>query len=411
MRLGHLCACARTGQMEVALFWHGMACGARHGFTSAFPPFALLRATSVHGPDFQPRTHACAAADGVALGLADMAALVLEDDSAKNLYRMYRMLAADRLYFKQVVAPKAPNAAVFDALPCYQPRAEDEVEAARRVLAEEAAAAAARAAWQTAVKAALGAKKRSQQPTQEAWAAGEFADRIAALKDLAILDAGACSEARLALAKESLALAGIHPPGAAPAGMAPPDQPSLLAEAAAGLLVDIRALRQHEPLAALRKRVAMEHEADVERAAAELLAAPPVSLEGGCRGAVRWQGGEVYLLGGGLLGRACRRRPTRMWLSSRSHSGSQLVTAQADSCAAARVDLTHLRTYTIDDFGTTEVDDGLSVEVLEPGTPGGPSRTRLWVHVADPTRWLSPRGPLIEAAARRGRTAYFPWGR
>ena len=44
-----------------------------------------------------------------------------------------------------------------------------------------------------------------------------------------------------------------------------------------------------------------------------------------------------------------------------------------------RLDLTHLKIYTIDDESTTEIDDGLSLEFLENG------QQRLWIHIADPT--------------------------
>ena len=59
-----------------------------------------------------------------------------------------------------------------------------------------------------------------------------------------------------------------------------------------------------------------------------------------------------------------------------------LASLPPDPDASSRLDLTHLRVYTIDDASTTEVDDGLSVERLQGG------RVRLWVHVADPTRYL-----------------------
>lgn len=59
---------------------------------------------------------------------------------------------------------------------------------------------------------------------------------------------------------------------------------------------------------------------------------------------------------------------------------------------------------TIDDATTTEVDDGLSVEFLEGG------RVRLWVHVADPTRWIRPEVALDLEARRRGSTMYLPTG-
>jgi exoribonuclease-2 len=40
--------------------------------------------------------------------------------------------------------------------------------------------------------------------------------------------------------------------------------------------------------------------------------------------------------------------------------------------------------YTIDDASTRDVDDGISVEQADDG------QLLLWVHVADPTRWLRP---------------------
>lgn len=69
-----------------------------------------------------------------------------------------------------------------------------------------------------------------------------------------------------------------------------------------------------------------------------------------------------------------------------------------------RLDLTHLKVYTIDDESTTEIDDGLSWEVLSDG------RDRLWVHIADPTRWLIPDDELDLEARRRGSTVYLPTG-
>ena len=69
-----------------------------------------------------------------------------------------------------------------------------------------------------------------------------------------------------------------------------------------------------------------------------------------------------------------------------------------------RLDLTHLKTYTIDDESTSEIDDGLSWELLPDG------RQRLWVHIADPTRWLVPEDELDLEARRRGTTVYMPTG-
>jgi exoribonuclease-2 len=69
-----------------------------------------------------------------------------------------------------------------------------------------------------------------------------------------------------------------------------------------------------------------------------------------------------------------------------------------------RVDLTHLKVYTIDDESTREIDDGLSVELLPDG------RQRLWVHIADPTRWVMPGDELDLEARRRSTTIYLPTG-
>jgi exoribonuclease II len=72
--------------------------------------------------------------------------------------------------------------------------------------------------------------------------------------------------------------------------------------------------------------------------------------------------------------------------------------------SASRVDLTHLKVYTIDDESTREIDDGLSCETLPDG------RQQLWIHIADPTRWLSPGDILDSEARKRCTTVYLPTG-
>ncbi|MBD1910622.1 MULTISPECIES: ribonuclease R family protein [unclassified Leptolyngbya] len=69
-----------------------------------------------------------------------------------------------------------------------------------------------------------------------------------------------------------------------------------------------------------------------------------------------------------------------------------------------RLDLTHLKVYTIDDASTREIDDGLSLEYLEDG------KQRIWIHIADPTRWLTPGDVLDQEARRRCTTLYLPTG-
>lgn len=71
---------------------------------------------------------------------------------------------------------------------------------------------------------------------------------------------------------------------------------------------------------------------------------------------------------------------------------------------ANRLDLTRLKVYTIDDESTTEIDDGLSWELLASG------REQLWIHIADPTRWLLPEDELDLEARKRGSTVYLPTG-
>jgi len=78
--------------------------------------------------------------------------------------------------------------------------------------------------------------------------------------------------------------------------------------------------------------------------------------------------------------------------------------AAEDPDASNREDLRHLVAVTIDDESTREIDDGLSAEA----TPDG--GVRLWVHVADPTRWVPQRSALDREARRRATTVYLPEG-
>ena len=79
----------------------------------------------------------------------------------------------------------------------------------------------------------------------------------------------------------------------------------------------------------------------------------------------------------------------------------QTLPPDADS---DRLDLTHLKVYTIDDESTEEIDDGLSVEFIDAQT------TKLWIHIADPTRLVTPGDELDLEARRRSTTLYLPTG-
>ncbi len=80
---------------------------------------------------------------------------------------------------------------------------------------------------------------------------------------------------------------------------------------------------------------------------------------------------------------------------------------------ANRLDLTHLKVYTIDDESTQEIDDGLSLEYLDDSdieALGGSKRQRLWIHIADPTRLVGRGDELDLEARRRSTTLYLPTG-
>lgn len=69
----------------------------------------------------------------------------------------------------------------------------------------------------------------------------------------------------------------------------------------------------------------------------------------------------------------------------------------------AREDLTHLPTFAIDDEGSSDADDALSLEK----TPTG---LRLWVHIADVAALVTPDSPADLEARGRGASLYLPEG-
>jgi exoribonuclease II len=81
-----------------------------------------------------------------------------------------------------------------------------------------------------------------------------------------------------------------------------------------------------------------------------------------------------------------------------------LRTPPPDADVGTRLDLSLHRAVTIDDVGTREIDDGLSVERLPNGD------VRMWVHIADPSRWVAPGDELDVHARFATRTLYQPTG-
>jgi len=100
-----------------------------------------------------------------------------------------------------------------------------------------------------------------------------------------------------------------------------------------------------------------------------------------------------------------RRSQVSTQFSHRVHDVTQtLLTMSPPDAHPDRRNLTHLKVYTIDDASTLEIDDGLSLEYLEDGTH------RIWIHIADPTRWLIPGDVIDQEARRRCTTLYLPTG-
>jgi len=77
-----------------------------------------------------------------------------------------------------------------------------------------------------------------------------------------------------------------------------------------------------------------------------------------------------------------------------SRAESVAASADEDLDEHIRRDFRSHKLFTIDDESTTEIDDGLSVEWLPDG------RHRVWVHIADPTRWLEV-GDALEQVLRQ----------
>ena len=87
-----------------------------------------------------------------------------------------------------------------------------------------------------------------------------------------------------------------------------------------------------------------------------------------------------------------------------AEAAALIASPPPDPDAQHRLDLTHMQSFAIDSADTKEVDDAISLERLENG------EVKLWVHIADPTRWLALGSALEKEAARRALTLYLPTG-
>eukprot|EP00804_Cyclotella_cryptica_P014520 CCRYP_004823-RA/>CCRYP_004823-RA protein AED:0.07 eAED:0.07 QI:200/1/1/1/0.87/0.77/9/1212/825 len=81
-----------------------------------------------------------------------------------------------------------------------------------------------------------------------------------------------------------------------------------------------------------------------------------------------------------------------------------------DTILGIRQDLRHHKVYTIDSHSTEDIDDGLSVEVVDELSENKSQKRRLryWIHIADVDRWAPRESKLLKVAERRGTSLYLP---
>ncbi|KAB2066503.1 hypothetical protein ES319_A09G165200v1 [Gossypium barbadense] len=85
-------------------------------------------------------------------------------------------------------------------------------------------------------------------------------------------------------------------------------------------------------------------------------------------------------------------------------AAESLLSDSSDSDEMNREDLTHLKVYAIDVDEADELDDALSATKLQDG------RMKIWIHVADPARYVEPGSMVDREALRRGTSVFLPTG-
>lgn len=98
------------------------------------------------------------------------------------------------------------------------------------------------------------------------------------------------------------------------------------------------------------------------------------------------------------------RRPLHFPEEASTWVDEVLAQPPPDSDEGKRLNLRQLPVYTIDPHDAYEIDDGLSIQTDEDGD------TWVYVHVADPTRWITPDSPLDLLARDRAQSLYLPNG-
>ena len=85
-----------------------------------------------------------------------------------------------------------------------------------------------------------------------------------------------------------------------------------------------------------------------------------------------------------------------------SHNESLHIDQAAYEAAIAHLPIAQVQAFSIDDSGTTEIDDALSVSELTEG------RHRIGIHIAAPGLAIAKDDPLDQVARNRMSTVYFP---
>ncbi|XP_017192070.2 ribonuclease II, chloroplastic/mitochondrial isoform X2 [Malus domestica] len=83
-------------------------------------------------------------------------------------------------------------------------------------------------------------------------------------------------------------------------------------------------------------------------------------------------------------------------------AAEHLLSDSSDLDVIERTDLTHLKVYAIDVDEADELDDALSATRLQDG------RIKIWIHVADATRFVQPGSIVDREAMRRGTSVFLP---
>lgn len=192
------------------------------------------------------------------------------------------------------------------------------------------------------------------------------------LQAFALTPQGRCPEPVESLARDTLALLRRRP------------EPDV----AVAVLTEAGLLRQHEPVPLLRlgRSTEQEFDANLEQAA------QVGSVQMNALVCIPNSNVLSLFAADASVGRSSQKSSVETLSCAQEQilyvmcvdSQTLLNSPPPDPDASRREDLTHLRVFTIDDASTTEVDDGLSVSEDEQGNK------LFWVHVADPTRWITP---------------------